>query len=192
MDRFLFNPRNGNLRCIPVEAAILHTKESFSTSGSAWYHTTWTPNPAWWVGDRAEWLDYVDEGMRVWHCGGSPALSCHFCGGQYLDIGSFSGGTRFCSNACQRAQYNKNLQAARALKRPSRAKERLPVDCEHCQRSFTPKRNDAKFCSSGCRVKQHRQLALDEEVAANLARWVSREIRGVNQSTAINKVIKKS
>lgn len=70
--------------------------------------------------------------------------------------------------------------------RPSRAKERTERDCAHCQTSFAPKRGDAKFCSSACRVKQHRQLLRGDGAAASLARWVSREMRGINQHRAIS------
>lgn len=100
---------------------------------------------------------------------------------------SFDRRVRFCSERCR---GESNQQWHRERDRPSRAKSKTEKDCEHCATSFVPKRDDAKFCSSGCRVKHHRNAIKAGEDSARIATWVQRESYGINQGEVLSKVAK--
>jgi hypothetical protein len=61
--------------------------------------------------------------------------------------------SKYCSPACHKA--------AKAAKQQRFNKARLKVEhtpkaCEHCHELFTPKRTDARFCATRCRVAHSR------------------------------------
>ena len=45
-------------------------------------------------------------------------------------------------------------------------KQNDPITCTCCGETFVPKRTDAKFCSPGCRLTQHRAEIKQAKVAA--------------------------
>jgi hypothetical protein len=63
----------------------------------------------------------------------------------------------YCSNEC-RTEHRLEVRRARDARteRPSRAKVRQPRQCAYCGGSFTPARDDARYCSGACRVAAHR------------------------------------
>jgi formylmethanofuran dehydrogenase subunit E len=69
--------------------------------------------------------------------------TCSCCGDEFIALRA---NVATCSDVCR--------DTPKA--RPSRAKEKLPVDCAQCGEVFTPTRADAKFCGTRCRVAAHR------------------------------------
>jgi hypothetical protein len=74
---------------------------------------------------------------------------CIGCGRSVYNLWDWKGRYVVCSGACEPA-----ARAKRA--RDLRAKSREGLTCEQCGKSFTPPRNDAKFCSSACRQQAYR------------------------------------
>ena len=59
----------------------------------------------------------------------------------------------FCSNKCSAEHINERRKTAR----PSRAKVRTDIDCQHCNQAFTPARSDAPPGSSSRGSRPHPQ-----------------------------------
>jgi len=69
-------------------------------------------------------------------------LRCEFCDGRYARVRHDQ---KCCSLACSREFRNER----RRVENDARA-------CERCDEPFTPRRSDARYCSSRCRVAAHR------------------------------------
>jgi len=74
---------------------------------------------------------------------------CTYCGEEFIGLGN----TTLCTEACVRARRKDTHVDS---KQPRPHAEHTPRPCEHCGESFTPKRNDARFCSPRCRLAHHR------------------------------------
>lgn len=75
----------------------------------------------------------------------TPALPCRVCG--HPAIKSRLGYQPVCSDECRWRYYNR--------KRPKVQHD--PKPCAHCGEEFTPRRSDARFCSTKCRVYAGRE-----------------------------------
>jgi len=84
--------------------------------------------------------------VMAWHS------NCKACGREMV------GGTDFCQY-CERDR-KRRLSADRSRRyrwRSGQVKRRFLETCPVCGKEFRPKRSTARFCSTTCRVKNHRQ-----------------------------------
>lgn len=107
----------------------------------------------WWTGELKALIDHYS--LR--HLDISQTRHCRRCNGEYAATyyRRPKNGTSivgWCSTQCMRDEINERRKLSTKPK-PSRAKPRVPMACTFCQITFTPPRNDAKFCSTNCRVK---------------------------------------
>jgi hypothetical protein len=75
---------------------------------------------------------------------------CRVCGNEFFGLGA----TTTCTPACHSARR----KATRTRGAP-RIRCRVVHEmrrCDHCREGFTPQREDARFCSSRCRVAEFR------------------------------------
>jgi hypothetical protein len=84
---------------------------------------------------------------RTWH----PSRPCCHCSRPVFLYQPIRKGLRYfvCGIECRQAVHNANY---RRLHPRSHAKQR----CQSCGHIFTPKRNDAKFCSVACKQRAYR------------------------------------
>ena len=81
---------------------------------------------------------------------GEPAGPCEGCGRHVHDERRWPPRKHvLCCEACK-----PKAEAARA--RDARAKKRKGKTCLLCEKSFTPSRDDALFCSNACRQRAYR------------------------------------
>lgn len=66
----------------------------------------------------------------------------------------------FCSDGCKRAFYRVQAKGKRLASRGD-----VSNRCQACNRSFTPNRPDARYCSNACRQKAYRQRQTSGGVA---------------------------
>ena len=86
---------------------------------------------------------------------------CDICGGEFSSSFELAS---CCSSACYdklKERNRKNSIKRSTLRRKERrdtARKELPdTVCSHCQQSFRPLRNDAKFCSDKCKQSAYRE-----------------------------------
>jgi formylmethanofuran dehydrogenase subunit E len=77
---------------------------------------------------------------------GSGVFTCHTCVETAVQPRAWGRLPRYCSPACE-------------PKPVSRAKPRPTIKCAVCGESFSPRRRDARTCSTRCRVAAHRAAA---------------------------------
>ena len=90
----------------------------------------------WWSASPHDLDEYLDSDPA--HCPGCDRA----LGRRYVHL------KKYCCHQCAERQYRRNTRD-RTFK--------PPATCDECLEVFTPKRSDARYCSSGCRVKAHRR-----------------------------------
>ena len=66
----------------------------------------------------------------------------------------------FCCQECAGAFEDTRRERHNARRRQKRAEAaREPLACENCGEPFTPRRSDARYCSTRCRVAAHRAIS---------------------------------
>lgn len=111
---------------------------------------------------NCDWECENQDILKEWYAlkisGAQPNLAvrkifCKGCGREfYTQIST----KKYCRySLCGNKGYQKELKQRRLEQR----KEKV---CKCCGKSFTPKRNDALFCSNACRQKAYRHSILDK------------------------------
>jgi hypothetical protein len=91
---------------------------------------------------------YKEKGVKVLSVEEQQRL-CRLCGGLLGDHPSRP--RRFCSDRCRWISNNRERRSRRAIGRIKA--------CQACQKSFYPKREDARFCSAACKQRAYRLRA---------------------------------
>lgn len=81
---------------------------------------------------------------------------CKVCGAKFYGQGSITA----CTDACAKIQRDRTR--TRGNPKPRRVQHE-PRECRECRMEFTPRRKDAEFCSTKCRVTSFRLRKRSEE-----------------------------
>jgi hypothetical protein len=111
----------------------------------------YVPKLSWWTGELKELLPTIRSIPSYYW-----PRDCRRCGAAYMPMNR-QRPAGFCSTNCQKAHQNELKRARQKDYRPSRAVVHAyqPIDCAHCTFNFLPKRSDAVYCSTNCRVQAH-------------------------------------
>ena len=107
-------------------------------------------------GDEEFWEERLKWALKSWR----EPLPCAHCGRQVRISKRYKLRLIVCSPACRVAIYAAQTKLRRA---------HSPQPCMVCEKSFTPKRTDSRYCSAACKQKAYRRRANVSRPAENFS-----------------------